>query len=75
MLEQLHSEIFHIEKYGYMGYHDKLCYYLVHARKRRREFGLLHDRMLNEIRKNEPNLLKFLWLQKDCVIATRTYCM
>ena len=53
-----------IEKNGDVDYHDKLCYYLVHAMKRHGEFGLLHDRMLNEKRRNESNLLKFFWVAK-----------
>ena len=59
-----------IEKHDDVDYHDKSCYYLVHAMKRHREFGLLHDRMLNEKRRNESNLLKFFGSQKDFVFAT-----
>ena len=52
-----------IEKHDDVDYHDKLCYYLVHAMKRHREFGLLHDRMLNE-KKERTQFTQLFWVVK-----------
>ena len=49
-----------IEKNDDVDYHDKLCYYLVHATKRRREFGLVHDRMLNK-KKERIQFTQLFW--------------